>query len=126
MRVSDRFVVGFTTLVVWVCTSAAIAAAAVGDNVPAVGEAPSKALVADGIATWSVDGGGGASSGGSFGLTAAVGQPDAGMVSRCSTVLDGGLWAGAVDLQAMFCNGFESGGTGAWSSAVGGTGEEGS
>ena len=76
---------------------------------------------ADGMAAWSVDSGGGASSGGGFSLNAAIGQPDAGMISRCGTVLAGGLWAGEVDLQPLFCNGFESGGTGAWSSGVGGT-----
>jgi len=76
---------------------------------------------ADEIAVWSVDSGGGESSGGGFSLTAAIGQPDAGLVSRCGTVLAGGLWAGTVDLQPVFCNSFESGGTGAWTSTVGGT-----
>ena len=76
---------------------------------------------ADGMAAWSVDSGGGESSGGDFSLTAAIGQPDAGLISQCGTVLAGGLWAGEVDLQPIFCNGFESGGTGAWSSVAGGT-----
>ncbi len=76
---------------------------------------------ADGMAAWSVDSGGGASSGGGFSLTASVGQPDAGLTSGCGTVLAGGLWAGAVDLQPVFCNGFESGGTDEWSSVIGGT-----
>jgi len=76
---------------------------------------------ADGMATWSVDSGGGESSGGGFSLTAAIGQPDAGLISQCGTVLAGGLWAGAVDFQPVFCNGFESGDTGGWSAATGGT-----
>jgi hypothetical protein len=76
---------------------------------------------ADGMAAWSVDSGGGASSGGGFSLTASIGQPDAGLISQCGTVLAGGLWAGAVNLQPVFCNGFESGGTGGWSAIAGGT-----
>ena len=76
---------------------------------------------ADGMAAWSVDSGGGESSGGDFTLTAAIGQPDAGVLSQGDTVLAGGLWVGAVDRECIFCNGFESGGTGAWSSVVGGT-----
>lgn len=76
---------------------------------------------ADAMAAWSVDSGGGASSGGGFSFTASTGQPDAGLISQCGTVLAGGLWAGAVDLQPVFCNGFESGGTGSWTSVVGGS-----
>ncbi len=76
---------------------------------------------ADEMAAWSVDAGGGQSTGGAFALTAAIGQPDAGVVSSGGTVLAGGLWAGTVDFGAIFVNGFESGGTGAWSSVVGGT-----
>ena len=76
---------------------------------------------ADGMAAWSVDSGGGESSGGGFTLTAAIGQPDAGVLSQGDTVLAGGLWAGALASECLFCNGFESGGTGAWTSTVGGT-----
>ena len=76
---------------------------------------------ADEMAAWSVDSGGGEASGGDFSVTATIGQPDAGLVSQGDTVLAGGLWAGAVDSQALFCNGFESGGTGSWSSVVGET-----
>ena len=76
---------------------------------------------ADGMAAWSVDSGGGESSGGEFTLTAAIGQPDAGVLSQGDTVLAGGLWAGALGSECLFCNGFESGGTGGWSSVVGGT-----
>ncbi len=73
----------------------------------------------DEMSAWSVDSGGGESVGGDFSLTASIGQPDVGMASQCGTVIAGGLWAGAVDLQPVFCNGFESGDTGAWSSVVG-------
>lgn len=76
---------------------------------------------ADGIDAWSVDSGGGASSGGDFTLTAAIGQADAGVLSQADTAIAGGLWAGAVDLGFVFGDGFESNGTGAWTSTVGGT-----
>ena len=92
------------------------------DNARPADAAPTpKRLTIDRVVAWSVDGGGGASAGGNFALTATVGQPDAGMVTRCGTALDGGLWGAAVDLQAVFCNGFESGDSGAWSSTSGGT-----
>ncbi len=75
---------------------------------------------ADEMFAWSVDSGGGESSGGDFSLTAAIGQPDAGVVARGGTAFEGGVWAGAVDLGFIFGDGFESSGTGVWSSAVGG------
>jgi len=75
---------------------------------------------ADQMSTWSVDAGGGQSSGGGFALVAAIGQPDAGVVARGGTALEGGVWAGAVDLGFIFGDGFESSGTGVWSSVVGG------
>lgn len=75
---------------------------------------------ADEMSAWSVDSGGGTSSGGDLSLTAAIGQPDAGRISKGSMVLDGGLWVGAVDLHAIFYDGFESSDTGAWNSVVGG------
>lgn len=83
--------------------------------------AATKELRADDMAVWSVDSGGGESSGGGFALTAAIGQPDAGELSAGNTVLAGGLWAGAVELQILFYDGFEGGDTGAWNSAVGGS-----
>lgn len=76
---------------------------------------------ADEMAAWSVDSGGGESSGGDFTLTAAIGQPDAGVLSQGDTVLAGGLWAGVADLGFVFGDGFESNSTGAWASTVGGT-----
>lgn len=79
-----------------------------------------KTVAIDEIVAWSVDGGGGESSGGGFVLTAAVGQVDTGVVHNCGTALEGGLWSGAIDLQPVFCNGFESGDTNGWSSVTGG------
>lgn len=68
------------------------------------------------ITPWSVDGGGGAASGGTFAIVAAVGQHDTGLANACGRVLDGGVWSSSVDLQPLFCDGFESTGTGSWSS----------
>lgn len=76
---------------------------------------------AEEVTAWSVDSGGGESNGENFSLTAAIGQPDAGQLSQGNTVLDGGLWVGAVDLQVIFNDGFETGDTSGWSTVVGGT-----
>lgn len=67
-----------------------------------------------GLETWSVDAGGGISTGGTFAVVAAVGQPDTGLANACGRVLDGGVWAASVDLRPLFCDGFETGGTGNW------------
>jgi len=75
---------------------------------------------ADEMSAWSVDSGGGQSSGGGFIFTAAIGQPDAGVVSQGDTVLSGGIWSGATESGLIFYDGFESSDTGAWSSVVGG------
>jgi hypothetical protein len=69
---------------------------------------------------WSIDGGGGSSSGGGFTLQGAVGQPDVGLVSDCTKVLDGGFQSGVVDLGGVFCSSFESGNFSAWSTHVDG------
>lgn len=87
----------------------------------AANEAAPKSDRADEMTAWSVDSGGGESSGGDFSLIAAIGQPDAGQLARGGTVLDGGLWGSAVDLQILFYDGFETGDPGGWSTAVGGT-----
>ncbi len=110
----------------WVFAVAAVAPlAAESERGRAEAEAATPAAVeersADEMSAWSVDSGGGSSSGGDLSLVAAIGQPDAGRISKGGTVLAGGLWAGAVDLQALFYDGFESSDTGAWSSVVGGT-----
>ena len=96
-----------------------VAVSSADDSDPPAGS--KTAMQADGMAAWSVDSGGGASSGGTFELIAAVGQPDAGQLSLGGTVVAGGLWARPVDLQALFYDGFEDGGTGEWASVVGGS-----
>ena len=55
---------------------------------------------------------------GTFSLLSTL--PALAAVPEFGTVIEGGLWAGAVDPQPVFCNGFESGDTGAWSSTVAG------
>jgi hypothetical protein len=74
----------------------------------------------DDLSWWTVDGGGGESSGGSYTLTATAGQPDAGTLYGCWKVLDGGLWSGSMDLQPVFCDSFESSDTSMWDNTVGG------
>ena len=45
---------------------------------------------------FTIDGGGGASSGGSFTLSGTIGQPDAGTLSGGNYTLQGGFWPGIV------------------------------
>ena len=45
---------------------------------------------------YTVDGGGGTSSGGSYALSGTIGQPDAGTLSGGSYTLEGGFWPGLV------------------------------
>lgn len=71
------------------------------------------------LSWWSVDGGGAVTSGGTFSLTGAIGQPDVGGSYRAYFALDAGVWS--VELEpAFFYDGFENGGTDAWSAVVGG------
>src|SRR5258708_16849103 len=44
------------------------------------------------ISWYTIDGGGGASSGGTFSLTGTIGQPDAGHMAGGNFTLDGGFW----------------------------------
>jgi len=44
------------------------------------------------ISWYTIDGGGGASSGGTFSLTGTIGQPDAGHMAGGNFILDGGFW----------------------------------
>jgi hypothetical protein len=44
---------------------------------------------------WTVNGGGGVSSGGSYSLSATIGQADAGTLSGGEFLLAGGFWGGA-------------------------------
>ncbi len=45
---------------------------------------------------FTIDGGGGASSGGTYTLSGTIGQPDAGTLSGGSYTLEGGFWPGLV------------------------------
>ena len=45
------------------------------------------------VSWWTVDGGGGTSTGGVYSVSGTVGQPDAGMMSGGTYTLDGGFWA---------------------------------
>lgn len=79
---------------------------------------------------YTIDGGGGSSSGGAYALTGTIGQPDAELVSLCSAdggagcvnaafELTGGFWVGlatgtppsscGADLGCIFSDGFEAG-----------------
>jgi hypothetical protein len=49
------------------------------------------------ITWWTIDGGGGSSTGGGYTLSGTVGQPDAGVLSGGSYTLTGGFWG--VDVQ---------------------------
>ena len=44
---------------------------------------------------YTIDGGGGSSTGGSYSLGGSIGQPDAGSLSGGSYTLNGGFWGGA-------------------------------
>jgi hypothetical protein len=46
------------------------------------------------LSWFSIDGGGGASSGGSYTLNGTIGQPDAGTMSGGAYTLAGGFWSG--------------------------------
>jgi hypothetical protein len=63
------------------------------------------------IPRWTVDGGGGAVSGGVFELRATLGQPDVGSASGGVYAVNGGFWASQsapVDASGIFADGFES------------------
>jgi hypothetical protein len=61
--------------------------------------APNGALRID---WWTVDGGGGASSGGAYTLNGTVGQADAGTLSGGGLSLQGGFWSGAATRTMVF------------------------
>jgi hypothetical protein len=70
------------------------------------------------VVSWSVDGGGGGISGGNFGLISGAGEPENGVSSGSTFGFAGGLWTTAPLQESdtrIFCDGFESGDTGAWS-----------
>ena len=53
------------------------------------------------ITFFTIDGGGGTSSGGSYTLSGTIGQPDAGAMSGGSFTLEGGFWGGAFAVQQV-------------------------
>ncbi|MCP4664511.1 MAG: hypothetical protein GY856_54700 [bacterium] len=65
---------------------------------------------------WTVDGGGGTSSGDGLVVAGTIGQPDAGGMTGGDYALQGGFWA--VD-SIIFADGFESGDCSRWSSEEG-------
>ncbi len=92
--------------------AASMAASAAGPD------PPPEAVAADGMDWWSVDGGGGRASGGTWSVVSAVGQFDAGSLSGGSLDLEGGfVVADESGEPPLFADGFESGDLGAWSSA---------
>jgi hypothetical protein len=48
------------------------------------------------LESFTVDGGGGSSSGGNYSLTGTIGQPEAGMLSGGDYVVEGGFWPGVI------------------------------
>jgi len=53
--------------------------------------------------TWfTIDGGGGASSGGGYQLIGSLGQPDAGRLAGGAYTLSGGFWGDATEQYAIF------------------------
>lgn len=54
------------------------------------------------IPFWSVDGGGGSSSGGNYTLTGDIGQPDAGTLNGGTYTIDGGFLGGASTRRSIF------------------------
>lgn len=48
------------------------------------------------LSWWTVDGGGGTASGGSYTLVGTIGQPDAGILTGGGYTLGGGFWGGGV------------------------------
>lgn len=76
------------------------------------------------VSWYSVDGGGGFSTAtGALDVAGTLGQPDAGEMSAGAFAVTGGFWSALLPScnvpNALFCDGFESGDTSAWSTAAG-------
>lgn len=67
--------------------------------------------------SFTIDSGGGTSSSAAFQLTGSIGQPETGTASSPNHTLVGGFW-GRTAASDIFTDGFESGDTTAWSSAI--------
>ena len=101
-------------------TAALACAFAVAALAAAIWPAPLAAQALN--SSWhTVDGGGGVSAAGVYVLRGSAGQPDAGPTLAAGVRhVDGGFWHGAAALSSnlIFADGFASGNTTAWSSAV--------
>ena len=84
----------------------------------AQGAAPSSPLALE-VTSQAVTGGGGEVAGGDYGVTTGLSQPVAGRSSSCAWSFSAGIWAGPGGGAALFCDGFETGTTGSWSSTSG-------
>ncbi|MEM8993694.1 MAG: hypothetical protein AAGF23_02760 [Acidobacteriota bacterium] len=69
------------------------------------------------VRPFSIDGGGGRSAGGDYVLDGAIGQADAGALSGGGFRIEGGVLPGG-EAGVLFCDGFESGDTSAWSAVI--------
>ncbi len=71
---------------------------------------------------WTIDGGGGVSAGGTFGLTATIGQPEGEALAAAAFVLAGGFWSdgSAQPTGLVFSDGFETGDMARWSAVSSG------
>jgi hypothetical protein len=105
---SWRFVVVSLTIVM-VATALTLPAEEPGD--------PPEAVTADAMDWWSVDAGGGRTSGGTWMAISAIGQFDAGTLSAGAVTMNGGfVVADEPGEPPLFTDGFETGDLGAWSS----------
>lgn len=106
-------------LVVAAMVAAPEAGATDGDAAPPTSETAATTTAATDAFTlswWSVDGGGGISSGGTFTLTGTTGQPDAGTSAGNGQEADGGLWSGK--RVTIFADDLELGNASRWSLVV--------
>jgi hypothetical protein len=62
--------------------------------------APDAPLASFSIPWWTVDGGGGTSTGGVFSLSGTIGQPDASSSSGGAYTVKGGFWGGVIPYAA--------------------------
>jgi len=67
-----------------------------------LGVVSASALGVYGLDWWTVDGGGGTSTGGSYALSGTIGQPNAGVLAGGGYTLAGGFWGGAAALAVQY------------------------
>ena len=74
-------------------------------NQPPVHASEASALLTasgDTLMHWTVDGGGGSSSGSGYTIAGTAGQPDAGVLTGSSYTLTGGFWGGMPERSPIF------------------------